>query len=321
MDDKVKKNLGLAIRIIIPVVLIYLLFRNLDWKTVAQTLRGYPLWILAAAVLMYVGANFLFAFRWHYFLKSVHIDIPYTYVVSLVFYSLFLSNFLPTTIGGDLVKVAGILNRDGPERKSIKISSVVADRIFSFGSKILLLPFTLYIFKGFVPVDFKLPWLQSLVFIKWLPKKWQAKAEGYWQAVKPWFSFRQIASVLGISWLSLLINILSFWMAIRVLNPSVSAIQIFCVTLLTYFASILPITINGIGVQEGSITYLLTLIGFTYEQGIAAALLIRVITIIVSLLGGVWLLISGKDLWKSIRSGKMTDFSKDLEKPGEKEAE
>lgn len=304
MNEKVKKNVGLAVRIIIPVILIFVLFRNLDWRIVWQTLQGYPLWMLGVSILLYILANILFSLRWQYFLRSVGVKVPFTYLTSLVFYSLFLSNFLPTTIGGDLVKVAGLVIRDGGEQKSLKISSILADRIFSFASKILLLPATLWIFKGFLPVDFQIPWLQSLILVDRLPKSWRDKIKRYLHTIRPWFKPGQAATVFAISWTSLLVNILSFWLAIHGLNQSVSAVQIFCITLLTYFASILPITINGIGVQEGSIAYLLTLIGFSYEQGIAAALLIRVITIVVSLLGGMWLLIGGKDVWQVLSKEK-----------------
>ena len=65
--------------------------------------------------------------------------------------------------------------------------------------------------------------------------------------------------------------------------------------------------------QEGSIAYLLTLIGFTYEQGIAAALLIRVITTVVSLLGGLWLLIAGKELWQMVQSGQKNKLVQEME--------
>ena len=301
MDEKLKKNVWLAIRIIVPVILIFLLFRNLEWKLVLKTLDGFPFWVLIGSILLYILANCLFAYRWYYIMKTVDIDIPFSYTGSLVFYSLFLSNFLPTTIGGDLVKVAGILNKGVSERKSIKISSVLADRIFSFISKIILLPFTILIFKNYLPVGFKIPFLESLFLLKKLPAGFRENINRYAKVIKPWFQLKKLTAVMGISWISLLVNILSFWLVIRELNPNVSAVQIFCVTLLTYFTSILPITINGIGVQEGSITYLLTLIGFTYEQGIAAALLIRLITLIVSLLGGVWFLISGRDLWNIIQ--------------------
>lgn len=313
MAEKVKKNLGLAIRIIVPVVLIYLLFRNLDWPVIWKVLHGYPIWIFIVSILFNILSNIIFGYRWHYILQSADIDVPFPYVLSLVFYSLFFSNFLPTTIGGDLVKVTGILNRDDGDRRTLRISSVIADRIFSFASKLLLLPVTIWLFHQFLPVGFQLPWQQSAFLLNLLPKGFREKARHYFDTIQPWLKAGRIAKVLGISWWSLLITIISDWILMMGINPNVSPMQVFCVILLTYFASILPITINGIGVQESSITYLLTLIGFSYEQGLAAALLIRIVTLIVSAIGGVWMMISGKDIWHMIHSGKKEEILRDTE--------
>ncbi len=321
MDEKVKKRIFLAIRIIIPVILIFLLFRNLDWSAVSQTLQGYPIWIFVLAVFLYGVANLLFCLRWYYILKSVQIKIPFLYLLSLVFYSLFLSNFLPTTIGGDVVKVAGLFLKDGTSRKSIKVSTVIADRIFSMASKILLLPFTLWFVRDFVQVGTQSTLLGSSVLINWLPINVREKLMHYLQTIKPWFHPQKVITILGISWVSLFVNILSFWLVIRAVNPTVSALQVFCVTLLTYFASVLPISFNGIGVQEGSITYLLTLIGFGYEEGMAAALLIRLITIVISLIGGIWLLFGGQEIWRTMKTDKANSFehvSDGLDEPVER---
>jgi glycosyltransferase 2 family protein len=313
MKQTTKDRLFLIARILVPVVLIYLLFSHLDWKTVWTTLQGYPLIYLLGAILLNIIANLLFAIRWLYFLRTVEIEISFLDVVKLVFFSLFLTNFLPTSIGGDLIKVAGVLNKDDGKKKSLKISSIIADRIFSLASKIILLPFTLILFKSILPVDFKLPWLQSLTWPAFIPEGWRAKIKKYLHTIKPWFTPKQISVVMLISWASLFCTITSYYLAISGLNRGISALDIFCITLLTYFATILPITINGIGVQEGSITYLLTLIGFSYEEGIAAALLIRLTTIAVSLVGGLWLLIGGQDLWQVMHSWNKDKLAKEMD--------
>jgi len=218
-----------------------------------------------------------------------------------VLYSLFLSNFLPTTIGGDLVKVAGLLFYNPEGEKSIKVSSVVADRIFSFSSKLILLPLTLWIYSRNIKSDFQIPWLQSSFLISWIPEKIRTKIKKDFDTIRPWFSVRIIAEILLISWVSLFVNMLSFWLLIHTLNQNISALSVFCIVLLTYFASILPISINGIGVQEGSITYLLTLVGYTHAEGLAAALLIRMATLCVSLIGGILLLFDRKNTWEYLR--------------------
>jgi uncharacterized membrane protein YbhN (UPF0104 family) len=80
------------------------------------------------------------------------------------------------------------------------------------------------------------------------------------------------------------------------LGIRISYWQAMSVSILSYFVALIPVAINGLGVQEGSITYLLVNLGAGTDQAIAAAFLIRIVTLGVSLLGGVWLIVGGKDL-------------------------
>jgi uncharacterized membrane protein YqgA involved in biofilm formation len=83
---------------------------------------------------------------------------------------------------------------------------------------------------------------------------------------------------------------------------------VFFITLLTYFVTILPISINGIGVQEGSYSLLLMQTDFGYEQALASALMIRVLTLLVSAFGGILLAISDRELLSRLRSEKVDDL-------------
>ena len=65
---------------------------------------------------------------------------------------------------------------------------------------------------------------------------------------------------------------------------------------LSYFVALIPVAINGLGLQEGSLTYLLTLQGASIEQGVTSALLIRLVTVTSSLLGGLRLLFGWRGL-------------------------
>ncbi len=313
-----KQILSLSLRIVIPLILIWLLVRNLDWQSLWVTLKNFPIWILGLCILLNFFANAIFSYRWYYLLKTAGVTIPFRYLLSLVFYSLFLSNFLPTTIGGDLVKVAGIYNQGEKSDRSIRITSVVADRLFSLASKVILFPFAFGLFQAYLPVKITHPInLTAAIFWAKIPLRYQSKIKHYFQLIKPWFEAKKILIVLLISWSSLFLTISSFGLAFRQLNPTISAIQVFCVVMLTYFVSILPLSINGLGIQEASVAYLLTLVGFTPEQGIAAALINRLIPLVISLLGGVWLLFGGKELVAMVRTHKMADFSTVIESAGE----
>jgi uncharacterized membrane protein YbhN (UPF0104 family) len=194
------------LRVIVPTALIYLLFRNLDWQQVADILKGYPYGFLLLAFFVNLLANFIFAIRWYYLIRSVKIDFPFWSTARLVYYSLFLSNFLPTTIGGDLVKVVGILQGSGKETRTLRISSVVADRVFSLTSKVILMPFIIGFFpKGLHPV-FSFPGAESSFLLGIIPPAVRETLLKYWKAVKPWFKPGSVVIVYLLSYASLFFN-------------------------------------------------------------------------------------------------------------------
>jgi len=296
------------LRVIIPIALIYLLFRNLDWQQVADILKGYPYGFLLLAFFVNLLANFIFAIRWYYLIRSVKIGFSFWTAARLVYYSLFLSNFLPTTIGGDLVKVVGILQGSEKDSRTLRISTVVADRVFSLSSKIILMPFIIGFFpKGLHPV-FSFPGAESSFLLGIIPPAFREMLGKYWKAVKPWFKPRCVTIVYLLSYASLFFTILSYWLLIQAFQPTVPFLHVFFITLLTYFVTILPISINGIGVQEGSYSLLLMQIGFGYEQALASALMIRVLTLLVSAFGGILLAISDRELISRLRSEKVDDL-------------
>ncbi len=246
--------------------------------------------------MFFILANILFGFRWFYLLKTIGSSEKFLKILRLVFYSLFLSNFLPTTIGGDLIKIAGMADSKQSINRTLNISTVIADRGFSFFSKVLLVPLTLWYFRDILSIARSDGLLSSSFFISKFSGKIKKLLNKYFLALKPWFEIKHLTIILSISWISLIINGLGFWVLVHSLNPSISYLQVFGVMILTYFVGILPISFNGIGVQESSITYLLVLSGLSPSEGVAAALLVRLMSIVVSLIGGLWLLVAGRDL-------------------------
>lgn len=291
----------LVLRVLVPIVLIYFLFKNLDWQNLGGILRSYPIDGLVLAILASIVANILFAFRWYYLIRTVDINISPWYLIRLMFYSLFLSNFLPTTIGGDLVKIAGITLNSPIGEKSIRISTVVADRIFSLVSKIILIPLVLIFKPAELLQNWHLPLSSSSVIYAKLPERLRTWLGDYLRSIKPWFKAKPLFLIFCISFGSLFFTILSQWILIQRLNPFISFAVVFFIAILTYFVTILPISINGLGVQEGSYTLLLMQAGMSYDQALTSAILIRFVTLSVSAIGGLLFLTQDRDLWNVVQ--------------------
>jgi hypothetical protein len=123
-------------------------------------------------------------------------------VFRLTFFSLFLSNFLPSSVGGDLVKLVGIIDLVDKEKNDIKISSVIVDRLFSMLSKVLLLPFALS-FLGTLKNSGGGIATQLFFPFTLIPQGSETKSVVSLMPLNQWYSWRIFINILLISWLSL----------------------------------------------------------------------------------------------------------------------
>jgi uncharacterized membrane protein YbhN (UPF0104 family) len=305
-DNPLVKKVILILRILVPILLLSILIYKVDFNAFLSHLKTYPLSYLFFSTLLIICANLLFALRWKYILSSVEIRVSNYQIIRLVFFSLFLSNFLPTSIGGDLVKLVGIVPATDNEKKDLKVTSVLVDRVFSMLSKVLLLPFAVHFLQAFNKPVAEL----SSISLSFIPAGIRNKIISYITAIKPWYSIKKIAIIMAISWLSLAFTVGGYWLAAQPFGVPVTYLQVFYMSILTYFAIILPISINGIGVQEGSYIYLFTLLSFTYEQAWTIALIYRLMTILISIIGGIWMMIDGRELFTLMR--KRNDPAREL---------
>ena len=239
-------------------------------------------YFLAATAVLLISRMFAIL-RWHILLRSAGVKLSYLRSTMLTFTGNFSSNFLPTTIGGDVVRLAGAMQL-GYDR-AICLASLVADRLIGMAGMGLALPlglgpiftlsnhvsqsvaFSALIQKG---VDFVRRTFESLSI--WLKK--------------PWALFGSLLATFGnqlfiyLMVYFLLLGIghhLSFWLVAGMYT-------------LSYFVTLIPISINGIGVQELSMTVLLTSLGgVTHSESAAVAVLIRAIFVVTSLPGAFFL--------------------------------
>ena len=123
---------------ILAVVLLAVLLRDNGWNEIVAVFKE-----IKTADLLWVGLLFLISRlatvgRWHVLLRSGGIDIRFKDSFSLTFTGLFASNFLPTTIGGDAVRLAGAMQM-GFDR-AVCLASIAADRLIGLLGMSMTLP-------------------------------------------------------------------------------------------------------------------------------------------------------------------------------------
>jgi uncharacterized membrane protein YbhN (UPF0104 family) len=280
-------------------LLVFLIVQN--WDAIVVALRQIPLWrFLLATALIFVSRFFVIG-RWHVLLRAAKLNIPFARTAALTFTGLFANNFLPTTIGGDVVRFAGAAEMGYDS--SIVLASLVADRLAGMAGMATVLPF------GLIPL-----WSwgagrisQSIALAALWKKAWDFVGRTF-RALTIWL--KKPISLLGaycLTWGHLLCFFGATSVLLTGLNESVPFWTIAGISSIVYFLTQIPISINGYGVQELSQTYLFVhLAGISVPNAITLALLIRVIFMIASLPGAFYLpsILTAIDRAKTVKASQ-----------------
>jgi uncharacterized membrane protein YbhN (UPF0104 family) len=305
------------LRFVIPIILIYWLVSTVDWKTVIPLIKQISWWTIFASAGLFFCSHLIFTIRWRYLLRIKQIFIPYLKLLGYIMISIFVSNFLPTTIGGDVVKMVGVA-REREKDKGLAAASVVADRLYNLAGMAVLLPVALLTIGSQLSIfqTSSSSWLSisSVGIMHWV-NKILSKVKSIWEAAKDWFTspicifYSLVLSIISVGF-----NFAAFWLILDGLGININYWQAMSVSILSYFVVLIPVSINGLGVQEGIITYLLVQLGASSDLAIAAAFLVRIVTLVVSLFGGLWLILGGKGL---LTLAHKTEEEKYIQKEGE----
>lgn len=260
-------------------------------------------WMVGAAAML-VASYVLSTVRWRQVIEALGLHDGFRQLLSHFLAGQFLSNALPTTVGGDVVRVARLSRDTGDTPMSF--SSVVLDRLTGW----LVLPLITVLGFGLNPalrelgaqtrvavviaaaVFALLVLLLAAVYVDSLGGRfvgrpgWQRFIDAVHLGVgklcrRPRATLLVILAGLGYQ----LVLVISAFMMARGLG-----IDIGLTTMMAFFPAVLivqvlPISIAGLGVREFMLVWLLSSVGVPYGQAIALGLVIWAMTVVTSLLG------------------------------------
>jgi uncharacterized protein (TIRG00374 family) len=306
---------------------------SIDWRPgmlrVFRELDPRGLWI---AMGLLVAAAFVSITRWWRLLRLAHCNTTWLATTRLTFLGFFFNQVVPGGItGGDLVK-AVLVVRENPGRRAEAFVSVIVDRalglivvtglativVWVSGDRFagLRLPVTLT-FTGMLvavwvfvhPGPRRLLRIESL--IERLPQKERLKSID--AAVQIYGNHKveiAIAVVLSI------FNHVGIAGAIYALGDafgaSLSALEYLGLTAIANLISSLPVAPGGWGVGEAAFGYLFHLLGLPATLGVAVSITYRLLTMVLGLLGGVFLLLpGGRDVRQELEHEKEVEEKED----------
>lgn len=263
-------------------LLVFLIQEEGDGELFSALRRVSSGYFLAAVVALFISRLFA-ALRWHVLLKSAGVEISFFRSIMLTFTGNFSSNFLPTTIGGDVVRLGGAMQL-GYDR-AICIASLVADRLIGLAGMSLALPF------GLVPVFSLGNGVSQSLAIPALIQKGVDFAKRTFESFSIWLKKPlALSGSLLATFGNMAFIYLTVYLLLLGIDHQVSYWLVAGLYTLTYFVTLFPISINGLGVQELSMAFLLTQLGgLSSSESATVALLTRALFIISSLPGAFYL--------------------------------
>jgi uncharacterized protein (TIRG00374 family) len=263
-------------------------------------------WVAGAVVVTLVGVV-LGTLRWQRVLAALDVRARVSVLLPHYLAGLFVSNFLPTTIGGDVLRVSRLAAGNGERPRSF--ASVVLERLTGWVVLPVISLITLAINPGLLRPPFdhvshlvvtislvtlallgviligassprlgraletKAGWLRFLNAVHLGLARFRRKPAVAIEVLIVGFAY-QLAVVLAAFLSAKALGLPVSWTAVLAFMPAVAIVQV------------LPApTIGGLGVREGAFVLFLHPLGVSADQAITLGLLVYGINLVASLLG------------------------------------
>jgi uncharacterized protein (TIRG00374 family) len=126
----------MLVKAAISIALLLFLFRQVDGSRLFNVARTASLPWLGAALALYFAMVLVSAWRWGLLLKAQGVQLSYRHLTSSFLVATFFNNFLPSNIGGDVVRIADTAPAAGS--KTLATTVVLIDRAIGLLGLVLL---------------------------------------------------------------------------------------------------------------------------------------------------------------------------------------
>lgn len=303
---KSKHTLLILLKVVVTLALCAVLVTRADWGQVRDALRGAnPAYVAVVFVLMVLSVT-ISAYKWKLLLSIHGVAFRFPTLHRYYFIGAFFNNFLPTSIGGDGYRIYKTLANERSRAAAVlavfteRVTGIGALLVLGYASGIVLYlragdPLSRWVVTvGTVGVVAGIPFLIAVTNRRVLDRlvRWHRLPSPVRSLVEHWMDYRSHpARSLGVIAISFSFHLhlsIVYMLLLLGVGASGSLLQLFVVLTVTNILAVLPISINGIGVIDGSFIYLMGLYGVPYDQAFAVMLLSRALVIPISVIGAIF---------------------------------
>jgi len=295
------------VKAVVSLLLLTLLFWRIDRASFLQSLHTLSPVIFVGCASLYFLGYVLSSVRWRGLLLAEGVELSLTRLTLIYFQGGFFNLFLPTLIGGDIVRGVSMYRLTGGHPASL--ASILVDRLIGFAALIGIAVVAVVLAHAVIPdpqvagmvlgVAAAFVLLVAVLMNARLMGgvtgllqmaglgRFEAKLEGLVDAVQRYRTHRQ-ALVVAFAYSVFLqaLIIVTYYLVGRGLGLSVPLRYFFVYVPLITVVAMLPVSVAGLGVREGSVVYFFGRLGVEPATALSMSLVWFALSVIVSGLGG-----------------------------------
>lgn len=300
---------GFALKLGISAGILYWLFQHTDLHdVVARARAASPFW-LVTALAIFGSMVLISAWRWRLLLEALDAPAPISRLANSWLVALFFNNFLPSNIGGDVVRIADSVALTGS--RTVAAAVVLVDRAMGLAALLVVASLGAWIAtaEGIAVPARDYLWLAAFgTVVAGLPTLYRprllarvlapigalhpelvgTRVDRFLRAVEqisehPARVTQALFGAVAVQTLLVLYH-LAIAQAIGVSLTLTMGLVIVPVSLVMQMA---PVSVNGFGVREAVFTFFFSRLGLPVDAAIALSLLSAALSMCFSLSGGV----------------------------------
>ena len=295
-------------KLVITALFFFYIFDRVDFYQFADIMRGAHIGLLISAFLLICLAHFVCVLRWRILMRPLMQSPTISRTCGIYCIGMFFNLTFPTIIGGDVVKVYYVGKQSGTYVESF--ASVFLDRdigMFAMmiiaccavlfhpvsipGIPIMLILWSVFILFIIGNIAIFTPRFHKLLYstlLKYKHEKSAVKIDSIAKALRITVGCpATLWKSLGISFVNQFLGCAAVWIIALSLNIHLSMFYFLILVPVITLISMIPISLNGMGLREYSFMSLFGAIGVAGESCIAMGFLVSFIVILSSLPGGV----------------------------------
>jgi uncharacterized membrane protein YbhN (UPF0104 family) len=295
----------------VSIALLFLLFSRVDIGRLWQVARSASVPWLSGALALYYLMIAVSAWRWGLLLKAQHLNFPFSRLSSSFLVATFFNNFLPSNIGGDVVRIADTAPAAGS--KTLATTIVLIDRGIGLLGLVLIAALGATLGARFRPADLG-PLSPGLLWAGFggaalIAAPALLKPESFTRVLQPlrvfhaeWIDvrlerltnaltrFRETPGALAGCFAGAIVVqavLVLFYVAIaQSMRIPIGFSELALIVPISFIVQMLPISMNGFGVREATFGFYFTRLGLPLESALLVSFVGAAVIMVFSLSGG-----------------------------------